>query len=61
MTLGNDKKNISREDYESMIQQQSQGMKKSNLMIIPDIKKSRVEEEDSEFNTEHSKKTSEDH
>jgi len=57
MTLGNDKKNISREDYESMIQQQSQGMKKSNLMIIPDIKKSRVEEEDSEFNTEHSKKT----
>lgn len=34
-----------------MIQEQSKGMKKSDLMLVPDMKKSRVEESDSEFNT----------
>jgi hypothetical protein len=34
-----------------MIEEQSKGMKKSDLMVIPDMKKSRAEEEESEIHT----------
>ena len=36
-------------------------MKKSDLMVVPDMKKSRVEEDDTEFKTDHSKKREEDY
>jgi hypothetical protein len=53
MTLGQDKIPLSRKDYDQMIQSQTKGMKKSNLMVVPDMKKNRVEEDDLEFNTDH--------
>lgn len=53
MTLGQDKIPLSRKDYDQMIQSQKKGMKKSNLMVVPDMKKNRVEEDDLEFNTDH--------
>jgi hypothetical protein len=53
MTLGQDKIPLSRKDYDQMIQSQTKGMKKSNLMVLPDMKKNRVEEDDLEFNTDH--------
>ena len=53
MTLGQDKIPLSKNDYDQMIQSQTKGMKKSNLMVVPDMKKSRVEEDDLEFITDH--------
>jgi hypothetical protein len=53
MTLGQDKIPLSKKDYDKMIQSQTKGMKKSDLMVVPDMKKSRVEEDDLEFNTDH--------
>jgi hypothetical protein len=46
MTLGQDKIPLSKNDYDKMIQSQTKGMKKSDLMVVPDMKKSRVEEDD---------------
>jgi hypothetical protein len=43
MTLGKDKNPMAKQDYDKMIEEQTKGAKKSNLMIVPDIKKSRLE------------------
>ncbi len=45
MTIGTSKK-FSKEEYDNLIVQKH-GMKKSNLIFIPDMKKSHVEEGDS--------------
>lgn len=46
MTIGTSKK-FSKEEYDNLIVQQTHGMKKSNLIFIPDMKKSHVEDDDS--------------
>jgi hypothetical protein len=53
MTLGQDQILLTRKDYDQMIQNQTKGLKKSDLMVVPDMKKNRVQENDSEFNTDH--------
>ncbi len=59
MTLGKDQNPLAKEDYQIMIEEQTKGKKKSDLMVVPDMKKSRVQEEEFEFNTENSEKTGE--
>ena len=42
MTLGKDQNPLAKEDYHMMIEEQMKGKKKSDLMVVPDMKKSRV-------------------
>lgn len=42
MTLGKDQNPLAKKNYQMMIEEQTKGMKKSDLMVVPDMKKSRV-------------------
>ena len=60
MTLGKHKNPMAKNYYNKMIEEQTKGMKKSNLMVVPDMKNNRVEKDEfEELNSDHYNKADE--